>query len=60
MAKKNLTYQAAGVDTELYEQSLAGMLPFVKRMTELVTKTQHDAFSEHNDIAAENTQWSRR
>src|SRR5437667_11512973 len=31
MAKKKLTYQAAGVDTDLYEQSLAGMLPFIKR-----------------------------
>ena len=31
MAKKKLTYQDAGVDTELYEQSLAGMIPFVKR-----------------------------
>src|SRR5271163_904418 len=30
MAKKNLTYQAAGVDIELYEQSLAGMIPFIK------------------------------
>jgi phosphoribosylformylglycinamidine cyclo-ligase len=30
MAKK-LTYQAAGVDIELYEQSLAGMIPFLKR-----------------------------
>src|SRR2546426_7611121 len=31
MAKKKLTYQAAGVDINLYEQSLAGMLPLVKR-----------------------------
>src|SRR5437764_201474 len=31
MAKKKLSYQAAGVDLELYEQSLAGMLPFIKR-----------------------------
>src|SRR5215212_8399166 len=31
MAKKKLTYQAAGVDIDLYEQSLAGMLPFIKR-----------------------------
>lgn len=31
MAKKKLTYQAAGVDIELYEQSLAGMIPFIKR-----------------------------
>lgn len=31
MSKKNLTYQAAGVDIELYEQSLAGMIPFIKR-----------------------------
>jgi phosphoribosylformylglycinamidine cyclo-ligase len=31
MAKKNLTYQSAGVDIELYEQSLAGMIPFIKR-----------------------------
>src|SRR5438034_4192304 len=30
MAEK-LTYQAAGVDLNLYEQSLAGMLPFLKR-----------------------------
>src|SRR3954463_16137364 len=31
MAKKKLSYQAAGVDLELYEQSLAGMVPFLKR-----------------------------
>ncbi len=31
MSKKKLTYQAAGVDLDLYEQSLAGMLPFIKR-----------------------------
>src|ERR1700730_4928686 len=31
MSKKKLTYQDAGVDTELYEQSLAGMIPFIKR-----------------------------
>src|SRR5262245_20796697 len=31
MSKKNLTYQSAGVDIELYEQSLAGMIPFIKR-----------------------------
>jgi phosphoribosylformylglycinamidine cyclo-ligase len=31
MAKQKLTYQAAGVDIALYEQSLAGMLPFIKR-----------------------------
>jgi phosphoribosylformylglycinamidine cyclo-ligase len=31
MAKKHLTYQSAGVDIELYEQSLAGMIPFIKR-----------------------------
>src|SRR5258708_30949260 len=31
MSKKKLTYQAAGVDIDLYEQSLAGMLPFIKR-----------------------------
>src|SRR5258708_14904265 len=31
MPKKKLTYQDAGVDTELYEQSLAGMIPFIKR-----------------------------
>jgi len=31
MTKKKLTYQAAGVDIDLYEQSLAGMLPFIKR-----------------------------
>lgn len=31
MAKKKLTYQAAGVDIDLYEQSLAGMVPFIKR-----------------------------
>src|SRR5947209_10731975 len=31
MAKKKLTYQAAGVDIDLYEQSLAGMIPFIKR-----------------------------
>src|ERR1700683_5540562 len=31
MAKKKFTYQSAGVDTELYEQSLAGMIPFIKR-----------------------------
>jgi phosphoribosylformylglycinamidine cyclo-ligase len=31
MAKKNLTYQSAGVDIELYEQSLAGMIPFIRR-----------------------------
>lgn len=31
MAKKHLTYQAAGVDIELYEKSLAGMVPFIKR-----------------------------
>jgi phosphoribosylformylglycinamidine cyclo-ligase len=31
MSKKKLTYQSAGVDTELYEQSLAGMIPFIKR-----------------------------
>jgi phosphoribosylformylglycinamidine cyclo-ligase len=31
MSKKKLTYQDAGVDIELYEQSLAGMLPFIKR-----------------------------
>src|SRR5258707_9156272 len=31
MGKKQLTYQSAGVDTELYEQSLAGMIPFIKR-----------------------------
>ncbi|MSQ93112.1 MAG: phosphoribosylformylglycinamidine cyclo-ligase [Gemmataceae bacterium] len=31
MAKKKLTYQAAGVDLDLYEQSLAGMLPLIKR-----------------------------
>ncbi len=30
MAKKHLTYQDAGVDVELYEQSLAGMIPFIK------------------------------
>ncbi len=30
MAKK-WTYQAAGVDIDLYEQSLAGILPFIKR-----------------------------
>ena len=30
MAKKKLTYQDAGVDIDLYEQSLAGMLPFIK------------------------------
>jgi phosphoribosylformylglycinamidine cyclo-ligase len=30
MSKKKLTYQDAGVDTELYEQSLAGMIPFIK------------------------------
>jgi len=30
-AKKKLTYQAAGVDLELYEQSLAGMVPFLRR-----------------------------
>src|ERR1700686_4935479 len=30
MAKKKLSYQAAGVDLELYEQSLAGMIPFIK------------------------------
>jgi phosphoribosylformylglycinamidine cyclo-ligase len=28
---KKLTYQSAGVDLALYEQSLAGMLPFIKR-----------------------------
>src|SRR5271169_6774240 len=31
MAKKNLTYQSAGVDIELYEQSLACMPPLLKR-----------------------------
>lgn len=31
MSKKKLTYQAAGVDIDLYEQSLAGMIPFIKR-----------------------------
>jgi phosphoribosylformylglycinamidine cyclo-ligase len=31
MAKKKLTYQSSGVDIDLYEQSLAGMIPFVKR-----------------------------
>src|SRR5271166_4876891 len=31
MSKKKLTYQSAGVDIELYEQSLAGMIPFIKR-----------------------------
>jgi len=31
MSKKKLTYQAAGVDIDLYEQSLAGMIPLVKR-----------------------------
>ena len=31
MSKKKLTYQDAGVDIDLYEQSLAGMLPFIKR-----------------------------
>lgn len=31
MAKKKLTYQSAGVDLDLYEQSLAGMIPFIKR-----------------------------
>src|SRR5437870_4736177 len=31
MAKKKLSYQAAGVDLQLYEQSLAGMLPFLRR-----------------------------
>lgn len=31
MSKKKLTYQDAGVDIDLYEQSLAGMIPFIKR-----------------------------
>ena len=31
MSKKKLTYQSAGVDIDLYEQSLAGMIPFIKR-----------------------------
>jgi phosphoribosylformylglycinamidine cyclo-ligase len=31
MPKKRLTYQDAGVDTDLYEQSLAAMIPFIKR-----------------------------
>jgi phosphoribosylformylglycinamidine cyclo-ligase len=31
MAKNKLTYQAAGVDIDLYEKSLAGMIPFIKR-----------------------------
>src|SRR3954463_1326731 len=31
MAKKKLSYQAAGLDLELYEKSLAGMVPFLKR-----------------------------
>src|SRR6478752_1828061 len=31
MSKKKLTYQDAGVDIGLYEQSLAGMIPFIKR-----------------------------
>jgi phosphoribosylformylglycinamidine cyclo-ligase len=31
MAKAKLTYQSAGVDFDLYEHSLAAMLPFVKR-----------------------------
>jgi phosphoribosylformylglycinamidine cyclo-ligase len=30
-APANLTYRAAGLDLELYEQSLAGMLPYLKR-----------------------------
>ena len=29
--KKKLTYRAAGLDLELYEKSLAGMLPFLRR-----------------------------
>jgi phosphoribosylformylglycinamidine cyclo-ligase len=28
---KKLTYKAAGLDLDLYEQSLAGMIPFIKR-----------------------------
>src|SRR5271169_813394 len=31
MAKKNLTYQSAGVDIELYEKSLSAMVPFLRR-----------------------------
>jgi phosphoribosylformylglycinamidine cyclo-ligase len=31
MAKKKLTYREAGVDLELYEQTLAGMLPFLQK-----------------------------
>src|SRR2546423_15555385 len=28
---KKLTYRDAGLDLDLYEQSLAGMIPFIKR-----------------------------
>ena len=31
MAKTKLTYQSAGVDIDLYEHSLAGILPLIKR-----------------------------
>src|SRR6202035_3739142 len=31
MSKKKLTYKDAGLDLDLYEQSLAGMIPFIKR-----------------------------
>jgi len=31
MSKNKITYQTAGVDLNLYEQSLTGMLPFLKR-----------------------------
>ncbi len=31
MSKPNLTYESAGVDLKLYEQSLTGMLPLLKR-----------------------------
>src|ERR1700751_4221302 len=30
-SKKKLTYRDAGLDLELYEQSIAGMLPFLRR-----------------------------
>ena len=30
-AKPGLTYRAAGLDLDLYEQTLAGMAPFLKR-----------------------------
>src|SRR5262245_7663279 len=30
-AKPSLNYRSSGLDLELYEQSLAGMIPFIKR-----------------------------